>query len=67
MPFLTVSTPPLVDAMMDDFYWRRWRYFDDLSHPRQAEATQAQVAVRTHDDPVLHDLGWRRTGRPWLW
>src|SRR5260370_41511909 len=42
--------------MFGDLSWWRGWHLDDLSQPRQADASQPEMAVGTQHDPMLHDL-----------
>jgi hypothetical protein len=43
-----------------DGWWGR--HIDDVSHPCHAGASQPEVTVGAGHDPMLHDLGGRRSG-----
>src|SRR5258708_7969678 len=62
MPFLALSTPAFENSMVGDFYGRRGRHIDHLSHSRQTDPSQSQLAIGTGHDPMLHDLRRRATG-----
>src|SRR5260370_3254260 len=57
VPFLTPGTPPFVDAVFGDLYWRRGWHIDDFSLTRSTDPSQRQMTVWARHDPALPELG----------
>jgi hypothetical protein len=64
VPALTARTPAFVDPMFRYREWWRLRHINDLARAGQTDATETQMAVRAREQPMLHDLGWRRAWPP---
>lgn len=65
VPYLTPRAPALEHLMVDHVHRRRCRHVAHLPHPCQADASQAQIAIGTGHDPMLHDLrGYPSATRP---
>src|SRR6266513_2485238 len=56
VPFLTSCAPAFENAMFGDLHRGWWGNIDHFAGTSQADATQTQIAIRAHQQMMLHDL-----------
>src|SRR5581483_275658 len=57
VPAVALRTPPCEEPMVDHLHWLGIWPFNHFSHPCQAHASQAEMALRAGHDAMLHHLG----------